>query len=81
VAYYSHLYTRIAAGEESDEVEKWLDREFEGPAEESLHKATSEARLTPDDWRRLVCFLAAQDVRTPARFAEHAAERAIRKKE
>ncbi len=70
VAYHSHLYTRIAAGQETDEMEKWLDREFEAPAEEALRKATSDESLAPDDWRCLVRFLAAQDVRTPARFAE-----------
>jgi hypothetical protein len=70
VAYHSHLYTRISAGRETDEVEKWLDREFEAPAEEALRKVTSDAHLAPDDWRCLVRFLAAQDVRTPARLME-----------
>lgn len=70
VAYHSHLYTRIAAGKETDDFERWLDREFEAPAEEPLGKATSDARLTPNDWNRLVNFLAAQDVRTPARLVE-----------
>lgn len=71
VAYHLHLYTRIATGRETDEIEKWLDREFEAPAEEALRKATSDERLTQTDWKRLVRFLAAQDVRTPARFAEN----------
>jgi hypothetical protein len=70
VAYHSHLYTQVVAGQETDEVERWLDREFETPAEEALRKAISDERLTPDDWKRLVRFLAAQDLRTPARFAE-----------
>ena len=71
VAYYAHLYTRIVAGQESDEIEKWLDQEYEAPAEEAIQKATSDARLTPCDWRNLVRFLAAQDVRTPARLVEN----------
>jgi hypothetical protein len=70
VAYHSHLYTRIAAGRETDDFERWLDREYEAPAEEPLEKATSDARLTPDDWKCLVRFVAAQDVRTPARLVE-----------
>src|ERR1019366_2386905 len=70
VAYHSHLYTRIVAETETDEIERWLDREFEAPAEEALRKATSDAQLEPQDWRCLVRFLAAQDVRTPARFIE-----------
>lgn len=70
VAYLSHLYTRIVAGCEIDDIEKWLNREFETPAEEALHKATSDARLTPEDWKHLIRFLAAQDVRTPARLIQ-----------
>lgn len=70
VAYHSHLYTRAVTGGESDEIEQWLDREIEEPAEEALQKAVSGFRLTPADWRRLVRFLAAQDVRTPARLLE-----------
>ena len=70
IAYLEHLYTRIVAGREIDDIEQWLNREFETPAKEALDKATSNARLTPDDWKRLVRFLAAQDVRTPARLIE-----------
>jgi Protein of unknown function (DUF4238) len=33
VAYHQHLYTRLAAGRETDDFERWLDREFETPAE------------------------------------------------
>ena len=66
----TYLYTRIAAGLESDEIEHWFGHEYETPAEEALQKATSNGRLTPSDWRVLVRFLAAQDVRTPARLLE-----------
>ncbi len=71
VAYHSHLYTRIAGGFETDEVELWLKREFEDPAEEAIKRATAGIRLAPTDWRNLVRFLAAQDVRTPVRLAEN----------
>lgn len=70
VAYHKHLYTRIVAGVESDEIETWLDREFEAPAEEALGKATAGLQLTTNDWYNIVRFLAAQDVRTPARLSE-----------
>jgi hypothetical protein len=70
IANHRHLYTRVVAGQATDEIERWFDREFEALAEEALQKATSDARLTPDDWKRLVRFLAAQQVRTPAWFAE-----------
>jgi hypothetical protein len=71
VAYHEHLYTRLAADQETDDIERWLDREFEAPAEEAIHRATSDGRLTPADWKHLVRFLAAQDVRTPARLIEN----------
>lgn len=70
VAYRSNLYTRIVAGVETDEMERWFDREFETPAAEALEKATADARLTPEDWKVLIRYLAAQDLRTPARFEE-----------
>lgn len=70
VAYHWNLYTRIVEGRESHDVEKWLDHEIERPAEDALQKAISGTRLAPSDWRRLVRFLAAQDVRTPTRFRE-----------
>ena len=70
IAYLEHLYTRTLASGESDEIEKWLDSEFESPAEESILKVTKNLRLQPSDWTRLINFVAAQDVRTPARLAE-----------
>jgi hypothetical protein len=70
IGYHSHLYTKLVAGYESDGVERWLNKEFEDPAESPLRKATSDERLTPEDWQTLVRFLAAQDVRTPARLLE-----------
>jgi len=70
IAYHEHLYTRIASGTESDEIENWLNDEFEAPAEEPIRKATSGLPLTPRDWQALARFLAAQDVRTPARMVE-----------
>jgi hypothetical protein len=70
VAYHQYLYTRITSGIESDEIETWLDREFEAPAEEPLRKATAGLKLTKTDWHKIVRFLAAQDVRTPARLTQ-----------
>ena len=70
VAYHQHLYTKAAASGESDEIERWLDAEFEAPAEEAIAKVVSDRRLSARDWRLLARFLAAQDVRTPARLME-----------
>lgn len=71
VGHLSHLYTRIAAGRETDDIERWLDREFEAPAAMPLQKATSGCRLTQEDWGHLVRYLAAQMVRTPAYLLEN----------
>jgi hypothetical protein len=71
IAYHSHLYTQIIAGLESDDFEKWLDREFEAPAAEAIQKVVSGSHLTAIDWKRIIRFAAAQDVRTPARLVEN----------
>jgi hypothetical protein len=70
IAYHAHLYTRIIAGGQTDEIEQWLDRDFEAPAEVVIKKIVSESRLSPNDWKLLVRFLAAQDARTPSRLSE-----------
>jgi hypothetical protein len=71
IASREHLYTRQIAGSESDEIERWFSRDFETPAEEAVQKVVNGGRLTPEDWRRLVRFLALHDVRTPARLVEY----------
>lgn len=68
IAFQQHLYTYLAGQEETDEFERWLDREFENPAQAAIERVVSEQRLSPDHWKRLVRFAAAQDVRTPARL-------------
>jgi hypothetical protein len=70
IAKHQNLYTRIIAGKDSDDVERWLNDEFETPAQESLAKAVADQKLTPEDWHQIIRFLAAQDVRTPARLHE-----------
>lgn len=70
IAYHQHLYTYLAGQEETDEFERWLDREFEQPAEEAIRRVTHELPLKPEHWRRLARFAVAQDVRTPARLKE-----------
>ncbi len=74
VGYHTHLYTAIIAGAQTDEFEKWLGLEVETPAAEPLRIATSEGNLTPQDWERLIRFLAAQIVRTPAHFVKNVSQ-------
>jgi hypothetical protein len=71
VAYHEHLYTKVAAAGESDEIERWLDAEFETPAEDAIAKVVANKQLSRHDWRLLIRFFAAQDVRTPARLLEN----------
>lgn len=71
IGYHSYLYTRLTAGGPTDEIEKWLEREFETPATEALERAVSDGRLTRSHWNDLIRFVAAQDVRTPARLLDN----------
>jgi Protein of unknown function (DUF4238) len=64
--YEKNLYTRIVRGEEADDIEQWLNREFESPVKEPFQKVLAEKELTEGDWEILVRFLASQIVRTPA---------------
>ena len=70
IAYQQHLYTYLAGQEETDEFERWLDSEFESPAEEAIRRVVQEDRMSPEHWRRLVRFAVALDVRTPARLRQ-----------
>ncbi len=70
IAYHQHLYTYMAGDTSTDEFERWLDSEFEGPAEEAIDRVVREDRLTPEHWMRLARFAVAQDVRTPVRLRE-----------
>lgn len=70
IGYQKHLYTRMVAGVESDEIENWFETEFETPASIALHRVMADEVLHKEDWRLLVRFLAAQDVRTPASLVE-----------
>ncbi len=71
IAYHRHLYTQIVSGSESDKLEKRFDKEYESPASDALEKVVLEKRLSAGDWKNLIRFLAAQDVRTPLRLIEH----------
>lgn len=64
--YEKDLYTQIVAGEEADDIEQWLSREFESPASDSVRKVIDGQELLKEDWEILVRFLASQIVRTPA---------------
>jgi hypothetical protein len=77
IGYRQHLYTRIAGGKATDDVEKWLNREFEMPSVLPLKKAMNREPLTPEDWNAITRFMWMQDARTPANFLKFR-ERQIR---
>lgn len=68
--YLRHLYTRIVADQETDEIERWLEHDFETPAADAIARATSGAQMKAKDWKLLARFVAAQIVRTPAHFVK-----------
>jgi hypothetical protein len=70
VGYKRDLYTQSILGTEKDDIEKWLDHDFENPADLVLDKVQSDEELEASDWEILIKFLAAQIVRTPASFIE-----------
>lgn len=68
---YTHLYTSVRDGVESDALERWLNEEFEIPALEALQRVRSNEPLTPEHWKRLERYVFALDARTPGAFFEH----------
>jgi len=70
IAYHSDLYTTTADGYEVDEFERWIEAEYETPAQEALNKVIRNEALKSEDWNRLAMFLAAQDVRMPTNYLE-----------
>ena len=70
VASHRDLYTTLSNGSEIDEFERWIESEYEQPAQEAIEKVIHNKPLTSIDWERLALFLAAQDVRTPTSYLE-----------
>ena len=72
-AMQTDLYTVSVGGTESDEIETWLEQEFETPARDALARVWADEPLCAADWERLVRYAVAQDCRTPAAYLEHLA--------
>lgn len=70
VAFHRDLYTEFLDGQEVDDFERWMESEFETPAQEAINKVIQEKKLEQSDWSKLAWFLAAQDVRTPTSYLE-----------
>lgn len=70
VAYRRDLYTTIADEGEMDEFERWVESEFETPAQEAIGRAVSGRRLHSKDIERLARYAVVQDLRTPQAYRE-----------
>lgn len=46
ICFHQHLYTYIATQGETDELERWLDREFESPAADAIDRVVRAAADT-----------------------------------
>lgn len=70
LAFQPDLYTSFTGGQEIDEFERWISREYENPGLEAVDKLLAGGRMGPSDWNSIARFVAAQDVRTPLNFIE-----------
>lgn len=52
LAYRRDLYTTFAGGQELDEFERWIAKEYEEPGLEAVNKLVACRRLTPSDRKR-----------------------------
>lgn len=72
IANHFHLFTRNMEGSDSDEIEKWMEREIETPAQNALDRIRSvDSSLSSEEWDRLLRYVALHDVRNPARYVDH----------
>ena len=66
-----HLYTQALPEGESDDLERWLQADFEDPAKLAIDRLEAGRTLGRRDYVRLFRFCAAQDVRTEASYRRH----------
>lgn len=65
IGFYSDLYTDIIEGSETDEVERWLDTEFENPFKPILEQIWKGVLLDEADYGFITKYMFSQHVRTP----------------
>lgn len=57
-------------GDDIDDFEKWIGKEYEAPGLEAMDALLNRGRLSAIGWRSLARFVAAQDIRTPLSYFE-----------
>jgi hypothetical protein len=70
IAFRRDLYTSVRGDTESDEFEKWVEREFEAPAQTALQRVLNGQNLQPHHWQDLGKYALCQQLRTPQDFLE-----------
>ncbi len=70
IAYHKDFYTREINGQKIDDIEQWFNAQFEMPVKDVFEKVKNNSRLNTSDWQCLIRFMAAQQLRTPARLNE-----------
>lgn len=70
VAFHRDLYTSLNEEGESDDFEKWLEQEFEAPAQIAISRLLRDETLGPDHWQHLGRYAMCQQLRTPQDFVE-----------
>ena len=67
IAKWNDFYTRYNGAQETDDFEKWFNKEFESPAEPIINKMIGGKSLTRLEERTLSHYIFAQSVRVPAK--------------
>jgi hypothetical protein len=70
LGFHTDLYTSAMQGQDSDEVERWIERDYESPAQEPIERLLRGEHLGGEEWQRIGQYAAVQDVRTPAEYLE-----------
>lgn len=68
IAYYDDLYTDFINGRQNDDVERWIEKEYESPAKPVFDKIYRGTKLSKSDYLVLKKFAMMQFVRTPTFF-------------
>lgn len=66
IASQQNFYIMLKEKEEVDDIEKYLNDEFETPASIPLKKAIKGEDLSNEDWKAIINYIGCQIVRTPA---------------
>jgi hypothetical protein len=67
-ASQENLYVRATGDDDTDELERWIEREIETPGNQAITRALEGNLPDAADWEAIGKYAFLQDLRTPARF-------------